>query len=52
MVDYRKECGRLCKKLILLAHGPTTDLNLWTKWCRELHGTLPEDFKERRRILK
>jgi hypothetical protein len=45
-----KEYGKLTKKLILLVHGESSDLNEWRGWCQEVHAALPEDLKERRRM--
>ena len=50
MVDLKKECGKLVKKLILLAHGPTSNIEQWGIWCRQVHADLPEDLKEWRRM--
>jgi hypothetical protein len=52
LVDVKKECGNLTKKLILLVHGASSDLNKWRGWCQEVHAALPEDLKERKRMLK
>jgi hypothetical protein len=52
LVDVKKECGKLTKKLILLVHGESSDLNEWRGWCQEVHAALPEDLKQRRRMLK
>jgi hypothetical protein len=44
--------GKPVKKLILLAYGPTSNIEQWRIWCRQVHTDLPEDLKERRRMLK
>jgi hypothetical protein len=50
--DLRKECGKLVRKLVLLKHGNSYDLDQWREWCRQVQIAYPADLRERRRWLK